>query len=204
LRPNVDTIKNIINWKSQILDNLTENNYDYDIILITYESSILNNITNELKPKKVLIYPFENGNEGQLHNFEKVNDFMLSNKNNYNRFLILRFDIVYKIPICRWNNWNKNGIILPSKDISWLNSKLYNDIVFIVDTESIEIFDNAVKYMLNVNNISLHDRLSTNVVMPHHIGQYLYLNNYNIILIYDKVLCGVNNHPLYALSRLIR
>jgi len=203
IRPNVDITKNIINWKCQIFDNLKKHNYDYDIIFVTYESPILNSIKNELNPKEIIIYPFENNSTGQIHNFEKVNDVISCNKNNYNRFLILRFDIVYNIPICSWNNWNQNGIILPSKDITWQNSKLYNDVVFIVDAEYIEIFDNAVKYMLNVNNIPLHDRLSSNVAMPHHIGQYLYLNNHNIILIYDAILCGVNNHPLYKFARLV-
>ena len=203
MRPNVDISKNIINWKSQIFDDLKNNNYDYDIIFVTYESSILEDIKNELNPKEVLIYPFKNGDEGQIYNFEKVNNFILSNKNNYSRFLILRFDIVYNIPLCSWNNWYKKGIILPSKDITWKSSKLYNDLVFILDKEYIDTFNDAVKYMLNINNTPKQNRYSFHHAMPHHIGQYLYLNNYNIILIYDEILCGVNNHPLYKFSRLV-
>lgn len=203
MRPNVDMNKNIINWKNQIFDDLKNNNYDYDIIFVTYESPIIEDIKNELNPKEVLLYPFKNNHEGQIYNFEKVNDFIISNKNVYNRFLILRFDIVYNIPLCNWNNWDKKGIILPSKDITWQNTKFYNDLVFILDNEYIEIFDNAVKYMLNINNIPKENRYSHHVAMPHHIGQYLYLNSYNIILIYDKILCGFNNHPLYKFSRLV-
>lgn len=205
IRPNVNVMQNIINWKQFIFNNLKNNNYKYDIVFITYDSDILEKLKNELKPKDVLLYPLKPNYDGQIYNFDKVNNYILSNINNYSRFLILRFDIIYNIPICKWNNWDKKGIILPSKDITWQKSKLYNDIIFILDKEYSKIFDNAVKYMLDVNDIPKSKRIYDSYnSMPHHIGQYLFMNNHDIILIYDEILDGVINHPLYKFARLVK
>jgi hypothetical protein len=76
-------------------------------------------------------------------NFNNVNKYIQLNTDNYTRFVILRFDIIYNINITQWNQWNSNGIILPSKDITWNNTFLYNDIVFIIDSDY-KIFNDAV------------------------------------------------------------
>ena len=208
LRQNVNTDLNIINWNKTIFDDLKKNKYEYDIVFITYNTLILDNLICKLKPKNVELYPQqiycpEESYKGQMYHFNKVNDFMLLHKNKYSRFIILRFDIVYNIPITLWNNWNKNGIILPSKDVSYYTTKLYNDIIFIVDNDYINIFNDAFKYALNIDNTPINKRISHHPGMPHHIGQYLELQrDPHIYLIYDAVIDGVQNHPLYKFSRM--
>lgn len=200
IRQKVNIDLNIQNWQRTIFDSLKQNNYTYDLVFITYESPVLNDLKLKLNPKEILTYTLQNNNIGQVYIFNKVNNYISDNINNYDRFVILRFDIVYNISICNWYNWDKSGIILPSKDATWCNTKLYNDIIFIIDSDMYNIFNNACKYMLNINDVPKELRYCHHDAMPHHIGQYLYLNNNNIILIYDEILDGLN-HPLYKFSR---
>lgn len=165
---------------------------------------MLEYLKSEVKPNEVILYPYRNNDDeqSQIYNFDKVNDYIQINKTKFDRFVILRFDIIYNIPITQWNCWDNNGIILPSKDITWNTTLLYNDIVFIIDKDY-DIFNEAVKYMMNLNSVPKHLRYSHHSSTPHNIGQYLLFNNYNIILMYDKILDGVYNHPLYKFCRTI-
>lgn len=203
-RPSVNMHLNINNFQKYIFNNLKDNNYIFDIIFITYESILLNNLIEKMQPKQVLLYKknCDTGkyNTGQIDNFNEVNNFILKNLNEYDRFVILRFDIVYNIPICNWNNWYQNGIIIPSKDMSWNQTKFYNDLIFIADKEHIKNFNDAVEYMMKVNILPLQIKLSDHVAMPHHIGQYLYLNNITFYLMYDEII-DARYHPLHKFSR---
>ena len=199
VRPNVRLDKNIENWNTTIFGDLNNN---YHITFITYDSDMLEYLKSEVKPNEVILYPYKNTDDNQIHNFNKVNDYIQINKNKFDRFVILRFDIIYNIPITQWNHWNSNGIILPSKDKTWNYTRLYNDILFIINKDY-DIFNEAVKYMMNLNSVPKHLRYTFHDSMPHHIGQFLYFNNYNIIFMYDEILDGVYNHPLYKFSRTI-
>jgi hypothetical protein len=204
VRPNVHLDKNVENWKTTIFNNIINNNYDPYITFITYDSNMLDYLKKEINPNEVILYPYRNNDDGQsqIYNFEKVNDYIQINKNKFDRFVILRFDIIYNINITRWNCWTETGIILPSKDITWNSTLLYNDLVFIIDKDY-DIFNEAVKYMMNLNNIPKHMRYSHHDSTPHNIGQYLFLKSYNIILMYNETLDGIYNHPLYKFSKTI-
>lgn len=188
VRPNVKLDKNIENWNSTIFNDLKNNNRitSHYIAFITYESDMLDYLISNINPNEVILYPYRNNDDGQsqIHNFDKVNNYIQKNKNAFDRFVILRFDIIYNIPITQWNCWDSYGIILPSKDITWNSTLLYNDIIFIIDKDY-DIFNEAVKYMMNLNNVPKHLRYSHHDSTPHNIGQFLYFNKYNIILMYE-------------------
>jgi hypothetical protein len=93
------------------------------------------------------------------------------------------------------------SIIIPSKDITWHSTKFYNDIIFIIDKEYYNIFNTAVEYMLRVDKIPISMRISHHNAMPHHIGQYLFLNDLNLDTMYDGLYDTVVNHPLYIFQR---
>lgn len=180
VRPNVRLDKNIDNWNTTIFNDLKNNNHitSCHIAFITYDSNMIEYLKSEINPDEVILYPFQPDNYyGQIYNFDKVNDYIQINKNKFDRFVILRFDIIYNIPITQWNHWNSCGIILPSKDITWNHTRLYNDLVFIIDKDY-DIFNEAVKYMMNLNNVPKHLRYTFHDSMPHHIGQFLLFNNY--------------------------
>jgi hypothetical protein len=133
--------------------------------------------------------------------YNKKSNYNKKNKNIYERFVILRFDIIYKIRITQWPKWNMKSIILPCKDITWHSTKLYNDIIFIIDQDYCDIFNSAVGYMLNIDKMPISSRISHHNSMPHHIGLYLYLNNLKLDTMYEGLYDTVVNHPLYIFQR---
>jgi hypothetical protein len=55
--------------------------------------------------------------------------------------------------------------------------------------------------MLNIDKMPISMRISHHAAMPHHIGQYLYLNDLNLDTMYDGLYDTVVNHPLYIFQR---
>jgi len=187
------SLDNIDNWRKYIFDDLNKNSYD--IVFITYKTTILNDLIKKINPIITITSDYENSS--QVSNFKLVNDFINRERENYDRFIILRFDVIYKIKISEWNIWNKFGIIFPNKDTSWNTTKFYNDLIIILDKKSIDIFNDAVDYMININNTPIEKRISHHQAMPHHLGQYLYINNLEFYEMFYEIYDGVKNHPLY-------
>ena len=185
------------NWQKNIFTDLSNSGYNFDIIFITYPCNSIDILKDKLHPKEIILLPFENSS--QINTFSKTNDYIQTHQSEYDRFIILRFDIIYKLNITQWNHWNSTNIILPNKDITWNETKFYNDILFIIDTPKVEDFDKAVQYMLSINNTPIQKRFCYHMGMPHHIGQYLYIHRIPFELMYDTILEGTKNHPLYIL-----
>jgi hypothetical protein len=126
--------------------------------------------------------------EDQQKNFKQTILFMDNNKNIYDRFIILRCDFRYNIRITEWPKWNESGIILVNKDVHWPTKKFYADVLFIVDTNSIDSFKLAFYNSLNEPGI-------------HGLGKYLYNNSIPFHLMYEEYY-HMNHHPIHSLASL--
>lgn len=188
----VDSRLNVPNWETNIFNDLRNNGIEYDIVFITYESNILESLKTMIPTKEVILC--EKKESSQIKNFHIVDEYM-KKKDKYDRFIILRFDVYYKQKITTWNNWNqKHSICLPNKDTTWNQTRFYNDLIFIIDSDRLCDFNKAVEYMLYSTHIDNYPS------MPHHIGQYLYMNKIPFHLIYDQLYDGIKNHPLYSMT----
>lgn len=194
----VNACNYVENWKKTLFNDLEENGYDYDIVFVTYESNILNELKAKINPKEIIIC--EKEGSSQHTNFNIATQYIIKNRDIYERFVVLRFDIIYKLNVTKWNSWDKKGIIILNKDSSWNHTKFYNDIIFIVDNTEIDNFRKGVEYMMNIDSIPVNLRISHHRAMPHHIGQYLYINNIEFITMYDISYDGLS-HPLYEFVR---
>lgn len=174
------------NIKSTILDDLTRNGYEYDLVFITYPSEIVDLINKIIQPKHLIQIQCNNQGENMLN----IIDFMYNYRNEYDRFIILRCDMMYRRTVTNWPKWNNNGIVLANRDVHWPTRKLYSDTIFIVDDNMIDIFIESVRYSSARETAHLH-----------YIGEYLFINNIVIHLMYDEYYHMIN-HPLQVLASL--
>lgn len=140
------------NWKEAILDVI-----ECDVVFFTYPSVILEELIQQLSP----VHVCTNGYGCQETNVLTSINWMIENKNNYDRFVLLRFDFMYRLRINEWPHWDKNGIILTSKDVSYPTLRFYHDMVFVIDAQWVDHFKNAF-----IAENKLRSCL-------HHIGRYL-------------------------------
>lgn len=195
----INALNHINNWQKYIFSYLCIE-HNYDIVFITYKSNILYELSEKLKPKEVIICEKENST--QVTNMSIVNNYVQSNKDIYDRFIVLRFDIIYKTPITTWKYWDTIGITVPGKDITWYKTKFCNDIFFIIDRQYITYFNDAINYMLSLDDLPCDQRLDDYKAIPHHIGQYFFYKKININYIYEVEdwICDIY-HPHYIFVR---
>jgi len=196
-----NAIDNYSNFKNYIFDDL-QDKYIVDIVFVTYQTNVLCNLIDIVNPNKVIIC--DEMDHTQINNFKQVNHFIQNNRDIYDRFVILRFDILYKIKITEWPLWFSSGIIVPNKDDTFSQTLFCNDIVFIIDNTDANLhhINNAVNYMIHIDNIDNDKKLSHHPAMPHHIGQYFNLNNIPLNYMYDMCANTTDiNHPLYIFQR---
>lgn len=164
------------NWKETIFDVI-----DCDVVFFTYKSEILDQLIKKISP----IHVCTSGYDSQEGNAEAIIKWMVENKDKYDRFVLLRFDIMYRKRIIEWKQWNNKGIILVNKDINYPTLKLYNDIVFIVDSEWVNNFKGAYE--------------GENKMCLHHIGKYLEkMKDVPLRIMYPNYY-EFAKHPLYAI-----
>lgn len=174
----INPLLGIDNWRTAIFEDLKANSIDYDVAFVTYPSAELTKLVEELNPKYLITEGYNNQNE----NIKAVTNLMESVVGEYDRFLVLRFDFEYRIRVTQWPRWNDRGIGLVNRDVSWDNTKLYADIVFVVDRDHLSAWRGGVDTMGSY---------------PHDIGKYLYENNLPINLMYDDYYNMVD-HPLHS------
>ena len=172
---------NIENWKETLFNPCKD--HTVDTALITYKSGILELLTSMMLPKYVLVNPMISQNE----NMKDVATFMKEKQNEYDRFVIVRFDIVYKLKITDWPNWDKHGILITNRDVHWVREQLYADALFIVDSPMVSQFQDAV-YATPADQL------------PHYVGKYLYLNKIPFHLMYNEFY-HMESHPLHAFAQ---
>jgi hypothetical protein len=95
-------------------------------------------LTRELTPKAI-----HYTEEGQIINFKKAVKDISLRYSQYDYVIFLRFEIVYKIDILKWNIFSQSGVIFPFKEncITLFNARnLYSDIIIAVSNEYLQQF----------------------------------------------------------------
>lgn len=180
-RAYVDILKCWSNIHLSIINDLN-NLHTVDIAFITYDSEIIHLIKEIIQPKYINLFPCIS----QRENFREVLKFIKVNEDSYDRFIVLRCDIVYKNYITKWPKWDYKGIILLGKDVHWPTQKLYYDILFIIDSSTIDIL------------LSLGDSIYHGENM-HALGRALEINNINFKIMYDDYY-HVTDHPIIDIA----
>jgi hypothetical protein len=106
----------IPNNRVRIIDSLRKMGYIVDIIFVTYSSEYLQTFVEEYNPNKVFCMDYESSS--QHINFKYVLECIEPYASEYDRILVLRFDYLFKKNIEEWNEWQKEGIMFPWKDVS--------------------------------------------------------------------------------------
>jgi hypothetical protein len=177
-RGDTTRIKNVegftLNIFDKIIHPLEQNNIGYDILFSTYNNNktVLDEMSKSLQPLDTLYYT----KSGQINTFLELVNFLKTNSQNtniYDYIIILRFDIIYKIDIIKWDFFNKNGIICPFKEVSeqmFDIFKYYSDTIFIFSKEYVP------KILRIVSSMVLSDFLHNGQTM-HTLSNYLLHQN---------------------------
>ena len=173
----------VANWNATLFDDMKKNGIDYDVMFITYPSPILEELVEKVKPVRVIT----DSPGQQIGHLTTASKILEQQKGNYDRMIVLRFDFQYRIVITRWPKWGSKGIILASRDVGWNQNECYHDIVFVVDSDSVDKFNEAVRSAMVDGSYR------------NEIGQYLYRKGVPFELMYEDGYHMIN-HPLYALK----
>ena len=123
-----DVRKCIPNNKVRIIDSLRNMGHIVDIMFVTYYSEYLQDFVEAYNPQKVFTMNYENSS--QILNFKFLLENIESYACEYDRILVLRFDYLFKKNIEDWNEWQKEGMMFPWKDV---NEELYNQRKYTMD-----------------------------------------------------------------------
>lgn len=171
---------NVENWKDTLFNPCDD--HTVDIAFITYDSSIVETLTYMMNPKYVVVNPKISQNE----NMKDVAAFMKEKQDDYDRFIVVRFDMVYKLKITDWPNWDKHGILITNRDVHWVREQLYADGVFIVDSPMVDQFQDAIRAIPTEQ-------------LPHYVGKYLYANMVPFHLMYTEFY-HMESHPIHEFA----
>jgi len=171
------------NWKEKIYDDLINNDNECDIAFITYQSQIIDEIKTVINPKYLILKNQTN----QITNFNDVLQFMKEHT-EYDRFVILRCDFRYRINITNWPKWKENGIFILNRDVHWSTTRFCGDCMFMVDSNSIDIFSTAFYSYIHCDSM-------------HAITVYLFNNNIPFHLMYNEYY-HMGDHPLASMASL--
>ena len=173
---------NIENWSKTLFDDVLAAGHIYDIVFHTYESNCLEMLTSLLLPKYVELHL----SISQTANCKNVAKWLREHADEYDRFIIIRFDILYRIPITQWPQWNSKGILLVNRDKHWYDERICSDFIFIADKEYVQDLAKGLEYTRR---------------QAHQVSQYFYRNDIPFQLMYTSYY-GLQNHPLYMVKGL--
>jgi len=152
--------KNIIEY---IIDPLRLDNYVPDIIFSTYRDDLakLDIYTKHLSP---ILTTFTNGTIRQITNFKETLNTIKSIYSQYSYIIFLRFEAIYKIPITKWDFYNKTGVLFPFKEDSkeiFEKYQWYNDNIIIISNnfyqQCADILISAPTHLFSPGGITLHN-----------------------------------------------
>ena len=173
---------NIENWSKTLFNDVLAAGHTYDIVFNTYTSNCLEMLTSLVHPTYVELHP----SISQTANCKNVAKWLREHADEYDRFIIIRFDILYRIPITQWPQWNSTGIILVSRDKHWYDERICADFIFIADKEYVQDLAKGLEYTRR---------------QAHQVSQYFYRNDIPFQLMYTNYY-GLQNHPLYIVKGL--
>jgi hypothetical protein len=159
--PNVEHVcKNIIEY---IIEPLRSDNYVPDVLFSTYKEDLpkLDIYKQYLSPIQIT---FTNSHIRQITNFKETLHNIKSLYSQYSYIIFLRFEAIYKIPISKWNFYNKTGIFFPFKEDSkklFEEKQWYNDNIIIISNNYFEqcanILIQAPTHVFTPGGITLHN-----------------------------------------------
>jgi len=173
---------NIENWSKTLFDDVLAAGHIYDIVFHTYESNCLEMLTSLVHPTYVELHP----SISQTANCKNVAKWLREHADEYDRVVIIRFDILYRIPITQWPQWNSKGILLVNRDKHWYDERICSDFIFIADKEYVQDLAKGLEYTRR---------------QAHQVSQYFYRNDIPFQLMYTNYY-GLQNHPLYIVKGL--
>ena len=173
---------NIENWSKTLFNDVLAAGHIYDIVFHTYESNCLEMLTSLLLPKYVELHL----SISQTANCKNVAKWLREHADEYDRVVIIRFDILYRIPITQWPQWNSKGILLVNRDKHWYDERICSDFIFIADKEYVQDLAKGLEYTRR---------------QAHQVSQYFYRNDIPFQLMYTSYY-GLQNHPLYMVKGL--
>jgi len=152
-RPVVSSLKEKVeNWNRALFEPLKEKNIEFNVIFFTYPSDILKELQSLVDP----LLCITSEKISQHKNMVDLSYFLETESEDYDRFIICRFDIGYRTCIDEWNVWDKKGVFVMNRDVNWNKLSYTNDVLFIVDKESIRDFLFVTKENL-YSEVCLHE-----------------------------------------------
>lgn len=117
-----------------IFNSLQSLGFSYDVFFSTYNDNPvhLKIYKKAFNPKKIFFTA-----NGQINNFKETLVRIKPFVHKYKFVIFLRFEAIYKIPINKWNFFDKKGLILPFKEDTEALYKAtgwYNDSIIICST----------------------------------------------------------------------
>lgn len=188
-----------IDWKlcyKSLFDNFIFflDSKNYDIYFQTYYSPELDVLKEYYKPIKYICYPLDNINHyTQTDNIYQTLQ-IIDNIKQYDSIFITRFDILYKIPLNKWNiKENRINVYFrqPTGQI--------NDVVFFLYLSNLDEFTNKIKnsrYTCSLHDIkfdNLHSMSSTRYYSDTDYPEYFPLNKNPFYILHRKRRWGFNN-----------
>jgi hypothetical protein len=123
------------NIKEKIIDPLRSKGDEVDILFFTYRTDMA-----KLGIYESHLYPIHTSftNGGQIINFGEAMHYIKDIYDIYDYVLFLRFDIIYKMSIDKWNIFNK-GITFTYKEESkelFMSHHFYGDVIISISKDS--------------------------------------------------------------------
>lgn len=118
----------IPNNKVRLLDSLKQMGHTVTVYFVTYPSEHLQNFIEAYTPEKVFLMEYEGSS--QHLNFKYLLECVEPLASEFDRILVFRFDFLFKKNISHWNDWMKDGIMFPWKDVS---EEIYNERKYTMD-----------------------------------------------------------------------
>jgi len=125
------------NIRDKIFAPLEANGIDYTTVFFTntYDASKCDALKEGLKPESIYMTQ-----DGQLNNFNQAINTIVSTYTTYDYIVFLRFELIYKIDILRWNIFQE-GFVVPYKEncpLVFSVSNLYSDTIICISKDYVE------------------------------------------------------------------
>lgn len=168
----IDPVLLCKNIHDKVFTPLTENGIEYSTLLYTYPTEVekLNALKQGLNASEV-----NYTQEGQIINFKEAVKDITTRHSMYDFTIFLRFEIIYKLDIMKWNIFTQSGVIFPFKEnciTLFTQTKQYSDIIIAVSKEYMKSFSSV----LDQAHISEY----TNTNTLHNLGTIINRYDYEI------------------------
>lgn len=172
----IDPILLSKNINDKVFKPLTENKIEYSTVLYTYPTDLekLNSLKDTLNASEV-----NYTQDGQIINFKEAVKDITARYNTFDYIIFLRFEIVYKLDIMKWNIFTQSGVIFPFKEncfTLFTSTNQYSDIIICISKEYL----NPLLSVLDQADMCEY----TNTNTLHNLGTIINRHDYDIPVLY--------------------